>query len=77
MRFLLLSLCGIFLFRFSTGLVKDLTDANFDEFVKKETAALVEFYAPWCGHCKRLAPEWEKVTIYSTMDCNELLLTLF
>lgn len=39
-----------------------LTSANFDKVVLDETKdVLVEFYAPWCGHCKRLAPDYEKV----------------
>jgi protein disulfide-isomerase A6 len=39
--------------------VVHLTTESFGEHVGGEKAALVEFYAPWCGHCKNLAPEWK------------------
>lgn len=37
-----------------------LTSSNFDQALKVYPKLLVEFYAPWCDHCKQLAPEYSK-----------------
>jgi protein disulfide-isomerase A6 len=37
-----------------------LTGATFDDAVSGK-GAFVKFFAPWCGHCKKLAPDWNKL----------------
>lgn len=56
-----------------------LTDADFDEkVVQSDQLWIVEFFAPWCGHCKKLVPEWKKAAHdldgqvnFGTVDCTQ------
>lgn len=42
------------------GKVIELDESNFDSAISSFDYILVDFYAPWCGHCKRLAPQLDE-----------------
>lgn len=45
----------------SSGDVIELTPSNFNKLViNSDEIWIVEFFAPWCGHCKSLVPEYTK-----------------
>lgn len=50
---------------------KVVVASSFDEIVNDPTKdVLIEFYAPWCGHCKSLAPKYEELATKASLLQN-------
>lgn len=44
------------------GSINEVTDGNFQaEVIENEQAVLVDFWAPWCGPCRVIAPSLEEI----------------
>lgn len=73
----LLLLTAVSAFYSDTGSVVSLTASNFKTEINKGGYWIVEFYAPWCGHCQKLKPEYEKAAFglkgavnVAAVDCD-------
>ncbi len=55
--------------------MKELTDAEFDDFIKNNELVIVDFWADWCGPCKMASPifedlskDYEGKVVFAKMD---------
>lgn len=55
------------LFSFVSAEVVNLTGDNYASSLSDGNSYFVKYYAPWCGHCKKLAPSWEELSNHAEL----------
>jgi protein disulfide isomerase len=76
MKWILLAivLVSLLAFSYADSDVVELTDDTYDDTLKNNPIVMVKFYAPWCGHCKSFAPEYEKAAKQIKQDGKPYIL---
>ncbi|EDR26667.1 protein disulfide isomerase, putative [Entamoeba dispar SAW760] len=57
----------------ASATVVSLSTATFNDTVHGEKPVFVKFFAPWCGHCKRLAPIYEEFSNVAATEFPNLV----